>query len=213
MRSNATPLPAHAMTDSAASLRARLALVAIEALRSAALFGGAVLAYFALLALLFQAGLFAATSVLFYRGILVMLLLTPLFALALAVLGERFGICNVRDAVAATLVAAALNFTVFTLGPVTVDRSISIFINGHMASNPKRVFTAAEIDRLFRDRYLTGMDQIARRMEEQQLTGTVERVGDGYRITDKGKALIANSRWMAHVFQTDKRLLEGPRSP
>jgi hypothetical protein len=194
-----------------ASLWRRVRPILVEVATTAVFFGIATIAYFVLLGLLFQSGLLSGVRVLFYRGIGIMLVLTPLFALATAWVGSRSGLCSLRDALGAALVAASLNFTFFTLGPVTVDRSISIFINGQMAAAPDRIFSAAEVDQLFRDRYLTGMDQIARRMEEQEITGTMVRVGNGYRITDKGKALISNSRWMAWMFQTDQRLLDAPK--
>ena len=186
--------------------------IALELARAALLFGLATIGFLGLVAALFAVGAFSSVSILFYRCIAITALATVLFGAAFAVVGHRFNFAGVRDAFAATLVAASLTFTFLTLGPVTVDRSISIFINGHMAAQPDRVFSAAEIDRAFRDRYLTGMDQIARRMEEQRITGTVERIGTGYRITAKGKALIATSRTMADLFGADNRLLDGPKA-
>lgn len=181
------------------------------ALATLTFFAAALVAYVALLVALFELGLFSGISVLFYRCIAVSAVAAVLFGTLLGAVGLHTGLARLSDSIAATLVAANLAFTFLTLGPVTVDRSISIFINGHMAARPDHVFTAADIDRAFRDRYLTGMDQIARRMEEQRLTGTVERVGDGYRITEKGKGLIATSRVMARLFGADTRLLDGPR--
>lgn len=182
----------------------------VEALGTVAFFAAACVGFFALVAALFQLGLFSSVSILFYRCIAVTAVASVLFAVAMIGAGRRHRFCGTRDAIAATLVAASMTITFLTLGPVTVDRSISIFINGHMAAAPDRVFTAGDIDRAFRDRYLTGMNQIARRMEEQRITGTLERVGDGYRITGKGRALIATSRTMAILFGADQRLLDGP---
>jgi hypothetical protein len=198
-------------SDRVAPAEGVLRHVGMELARATALFGLATVAFLVLVAALFAIGAFGYHSILFYRSIAVTALATILFLVAFTYLGRRFAFATARDALAATLVAASLTFTFLTLGPVTVDRSISIFINGHMAAQPDRAFTAADIDLAFRARYLTGMDQIARRMEEQRITGTVERVGDGYRITEKGRALIATSRTMAIVFGADQRLLDGPK--
>jgi hypothetical protein len=199
-------------TDEPAGGRGIATSELVEALRTVAVFAAACVGFVALVALLFQIGLFGSVPILFYRCIAITAVASVLFGAALVLVGRRFELVSVRDAVSATLVAASLTFTFLTLGPVTVDRSISIFINGHMAAQPDKIFTAADIDRAFRDRYLTGMDQIARRMEEQRHVGTVERVADGYRITDKGRALITTSRTMAVVFGADQRLLDGPKS-
>jgi hypothetical protein len=174
-------------------------------------FAAVQVGFLALVVVLFELGVFGAIMILFYRCIAICGLTAVLIGTALLLSGARLGGATIRDRIAATLVAASLSLTFLALGPVTVDRSISIFINGHMAAQPARVFTAAEIDQAFRDRYLTGMDQIARRMEEQRVTGTIERVGDGYRIASKGHALIATSRLTARLFGADPRLLDGPR--
>jgi hypothetical protein len=185
-----------------------------DSLRDAALalafFAGVQVGFLALLVLLFELGVFSSITILFYRCIALCGLTAVVVGTALLWSDARLGGATIRDRIAATLVAASLSLTFLALGPVTVDRSISIFINGHMAAQPARIFTAAEIDQAFRERYLTGMDQIARRMEEQRVTGTIERVGDGYRIAGKGHGLIASSRLMARLFGADARLLDGP---
>jgi hypothetical protein len=100
-----------------------------------------------------------------------------------------------------------LNVSVLTVVPVTIDRSISIFLLGHMDENSGRALSVAELDDTFRRIYLTDLAQIDRRMLEQKATGHVEQHGEGWRITAQGRAFVATAKTLGAMFDVDTKLL------
>ncbi len=64
--------------------------------------------------------------------------------------------------------------------------------------------------KVFSDVYVGEDQQIDRRMREQLLSGNVERVGDGYRISAHGKAFIQTSKLIAWMFDGDTRFVSPP---
>lgn len=175
---------------------------------AAAIFAGAALFGFLALAALFRTGVFGGIEILFYRGVVLCALAALATIAVVGWIGRRYGVAGVRDAVAAGVLTFGLNLNIVVLGPVTIDRSISVFINGYMAARAGETFTAGDIDRAFRDVYLTDMNQIDRRMQEQVASGNMITVAGGYRISEQGLAFVRSAKRLAELFGTDTRLLD-----
>lgn len=161
-------------------------------------------------AALFRMGLFRQVDILFYRGLVLLgiaFVATLVFAVALAARMRRLGVAGSAVAGAGAL-SLALNLSVFVLGPVTVDRSLSVFMLGTMAANPERSFTEAEMGARFADLYVGEWHQLERRFGEQVASGNVARSGRGYRITPQGQGFVALSRRIAWLFEADPRLVD-----
>jgi hypothetical protein len=195
-------------SDSRLTLRAAgAALVEMTALY------GLVPAFgFVVLGALFRLGVFGGTEVLFYRGLM---LIGLAFALTLAagILAIRAwsrGGVRIRDAVSAAVLSLALNLSFFIVLPVTVDRSISVFILGEMTAHGEQTYSADDISRLFAKVYVGDYRQIDRRMHEQLLSGNIEQTGHGYRISPRGARFIALSKAVAWMFDGDPRLVSPP---
>jgi hypothetical protein len=175
---------------------------------AALLFAGAGLFGFIALVALFKSGLFARSiDILFYRGIVLCGIAALLTVAAIAAIGRRFGVVTFRDALAAGALSLGLNLSFLVVAPVTVDRSLSVFILGYMASEPERVMSVADLKGVFERRYLGDWRQIERRMEEQTVSGNVEARGGGYVLTARGKSFLATSRAVAWMFDTDPRFV------
>ena len=185
--------------------RAGLAELAALAL----LYATALATGFALLVLLFKAGVLGGVSVLFYRGLALIgvAAVLTLAGLALAIgraAGRRL---QARDALGAAAMSLAFNLCFFVLAPVTVDRSITIFMLGQMSAHAQQDYSAPQMTRLFTSVYVGEDRQIERRLSEQALSGDVEDLGGRYRITARGRALIAVSRAVAWLFDSDTRFV------
>jgi hypothetical protein len=191
------------------SLRRLLLTAAILA----GLLSGAAVLGFAIFALLFKAGTLAM-SVLFYRGLILAVLAAILTGalLGAAISRLRHPELRPRDAVAAAIVSFSLNVAFLVVVPVTVDRSISVFILGRLAGESGRVHSADEIRRMFVDGYVIENRQIERRLEEQLLSGNLERAGDGFRISAQGLGFIQLARASAWLFDADPRFV-APATP
>lgn len=175
------------------------------------LHAGAVAFGFVCFALLFRADLLSGLTILFYRGLVLLMLAFGLGLCAMAALAgllRGWGVRR-RDALGACVLSLSLNLSFLVIFPVTVDRSISVFLLGRMAAHPGETFTADRARAEFEAVYLGRLRQIERRMAEQTASGTVAPAGAGYVITPQGLAFIRLSRLVAWAFRTDTRLVEG----
>ena len=164
---------------------------------------------FGLLVLAFKVGVLAQLDILFYRGLVLIALsfLLTFGLLALVLRNIPAAPVGPRDAFAAAVLSLSLNLGFLIVVPVTVDRSISIFVLGQMAAQPDRVFTADGMSDLFTRVYVGDDRQIARRLREQAVSGTVERQGDGYRISARGRLVIGTARIVAKLFDSHAGIL------
>ncbi len=184
------------------------------ALAHAALYLGAPAFGFLIFVLAFRIGAFRGVDILFYRGLVLMGFSAALTLAAATFLAGRLGFAGIRrrDAVSAAVLSLSLNLSFFVLSPVTIDRSVSVFILGEMAAHPGADYSADHMRSAFKDVYVDEYRQIERRMAEQEASGNVERIGGAYRITAQGRAFIRASGWIAWLFDTDRRLVDGRSS-
>ena len=115
-----------------------------------------------LFAISFRLPLYKNINVYFYRAILLLFTVSLSFFIILVLL-KKFGI-NSMD-----------------------YRDIII---SDMTQNENHIFTKDEIENRFLDIYVNKYAAMEQRIEEQIVTGTIEKVNNGYRITDKAKNLI-----------------------
>jgi len=176
------------------------------------LFIGAGLFGLGLLIVLFKLKLLASLNVLFYRG-LVLIAVSTLVVFALSLWIAIRAHMPPSVALAAAAISASVNLTVLIILPVTVDRSVTVFLLGYMDQHAEKAFTTTELRVAFEDIYLGRWDQMQRRMDEQRLSGNVAPTKDGYRITPQGRAFVQFSRKVAWAFDTDPRFVspEPPR--
>jgi hypothetical protein len=175
------------------------------------LFLGAGLVGLILLIVLFKLKVLAGLNVLFYRG-LALIALSTLIVLALSLWVAIRVHIPLSVALAAAAISASVNLTVLIVLPVTVDRSVTVFLLGYMDQHANKTFTTGELRAAFEDIYLGRWDQTQRRMDEQQLSGNVAPTKDGYRITPQGRSFVAFSRKVAWAFDTDPRFVS-PEKP
>jgi hypothetical protein len=148
-------------------------------------------------------------GVMFYRGVgALVLVFVALIAIFLA-LPSRFVrrvALDGADAIGAAIVATSLLTAAFVLGPVTVDRSISVFMLSQFdaADHP---LTEAEARESFRRIYVDDWAQIDRRLKEQQFSGNLQHDASGWRLTAQGRAFMATARMMSSLFKGDPRFV------
>jgi hypothetical protein len=146
-------------------------------------------------------------SILFYRG-LVLIAVGEAFCFVVLLLARwKWPAWKVRDAVSACAFAAGVAVCFLIVLPVTIDRSISVFMLTQMAAQPDRAFTPSELRGLFVDVYVEQYGQIERRLDEQAVSRNVSRTATGFRITPQGIAFVRFARVLSILFQTDRRFV------
>ncbi len=172
------------------------------------LFAAGAAAGMVLLIALFKLGVASRIDILFYRGVVLCGFAFALTVALLIYIGRRTGRVSVRDAIAAGALSLGLNLSVLVIAPVTVDRSVSVFILGHMAAHEGRTFTAEQIETALHEVYFGDLRQVDRRMHEQLTSGNIAQTRDGYVISAQGLAFVKWARRVGALFDVDPRLLQ-----
>lgn len=162
------------------------------------------------LVLCFRLHFLSRIDILFYRGILLILLWGMVLSLILYFLKQKIfsEMFLPRDIVWFFVVFCAIHLVYFTHVPVTAERSISVFMLGTMSDNSEQTFSEEEMEDFFIERYVEDFGAFEKRFHEQVETGTIEEVATGeYRITESGKKLMRMYETVADWYQIDDRLI------
>lgn len=166
---------------------------------------------FLLLILLIRLPILKGMHVLMYRGI-VMVILAGILASVLLVVFKKWRKIewlSAKDVVLVFILTCSINMVFFTLIPVTVERSVSVFMLSYMDTYSERTYTEDQVAEIFVEKYVNEYGAFEKRFDEQLTTGTIVQNADGtYSITDKGRFIVKMFRAISDVFETDKRLVE-----
>lgn len=170
---------------------------------------------FVIFAGLFKLGVWSQERVLFFRGLgLAALTFAMLFAALTCCLKQlRRPSLSARDAFGAAVISLSFNVCFLVVAPVTVDRSVSVFMLGEMAAHPDEDFSEARMSQLFVETYVGDYQQIGRRLAEQSAVGNIAAEGGTYRISPRGQRFIAISKFVSWLFDGDPRFVSPPPRP
>ena len=144
--------------------------------------------------------------ILFYRGVLLAIIAAVVLLAGLALARPRLNI-DVPTIMGATFTSFAFNVCFLVLFPVTIDRSISVFVLSRIAAS--KGMTTDEITDKFDNDYLHGMNQMQRRVDEQRISGNVSVGRDGrVALTQRGRDFVALSKAASRWFRTDPRFVD-----
>ena len=142
-------------------------------------------------------------TILFYRGLL-LAALTGCLTLAGLFLMSRWMRLDLATALGATFTSVAFNICFLVLFPVTIDRSISVFLLSRIAAQDG--MTTDQLTARFADEYLYRMKQIPRRVDEQTKSGNIAVTPDGrITLTPQGRRFVHLAQSASGWFGTDPR--------
>ncbi len=162
----------------------------------------------ALFIALFHTPVLANMKVLMYRGIGLLILSGILAAVVMGIIRKFWKFITVRDIIMVFVIFCCVNMVLFTLIPVTVERSVSVFMLSYMDENSDQSFTKEDIGEIFTSKYVNDFGAFDKRFDEQLVTGTLIDNGDGtYTISDEGRFIVTMFRGVSKMFNTDQRLV------
>lgn len=165
---------------------------------------------FAMFFLGFAAGLFGSDPIIFYRGLKI-LLVTSVLHWGLLAAWTWFVWRNqmsMAHAFAVTMGSIALCSTFLIVIPVSLDRSVSVFLLGYMGNHPVPL-SKQELEDVLVSKYVKEYQSIERRMAEQIMSGNIEQTADGrYVLTARGEAFVSSSKRIASAFDADMKFLD-----
>lgn len=158
---------------------------------------------------LFHTPLFRNVDVFCYRGV-ILLLIAALFSAVFAWAGMR-GLKQLemdgKDIFAIFCIFSGITLGWFILIPVTVERSISVYMLSYMDQNDRYEITSEEFGNIFYDSYIEDFKAFEKRFAEQEISGNIEAKNNGYVITDSGRFIVNLFRICADLFDTDRWLV------
>lgn len=157
---------------------------------------------------LFHTALFKDMEVLMYRGIVFLMITGVVSAVIMGIIRKFWGFVTIRDVIMMFCIFCCVNMVFLTLIPVTVERSVSVFMLSYMQENKDQTFTEESVGEVFTTKYVEDYGAFEKRFEEQVVTGTIVQNEDGtYSITPKGEFVVEAFRTIAEWFDTDRRLV------
>ena len=157
---------------------------------------------------LFHTGLLKSMDVLMYRGVVFIGITGVVAAVIMGVIRKFWGFITVRDIIMMFVIFCCVNMVFLTLIPVTVERSVSVFMLSYMEENKDQTFTQESVGEVFTTKYVEDYGAFEKRFNEQVVTGTIVQNEDGtYSITEKGEFVVSAFRTIADWFGTDERLV------
>ncbi len=111
----------------------------------------------------------------------------------------------------AVSLALSLNIIFLVTFPVTIDRSVTVYLLGQLSSHPSGM-TESELDERLIHQYVGEYRAVNRRMREQMMTGNVTLEGERFVLTQQGKNFMGFSAVVADVFGVDSRFIRSSNS-
>ncbi|MGN0482355.1 MAG: hypothetical protein ACI4HI_02270 [Lachnospiraceae bacterium] len=159
---------------------------------------------------LFHTQFLKGMSVLMYKGVVFILLTGVLAAILMFVFWKIFR-CNfieTKDIILMFCGFCCVNMVLFTLIPVTVERSVSVFMLSYMEENEELTYTEDSVSGIFVEKYVNDYGAFEKRFHEQLVSGNIRKNEDGtYSITENGKRIVQMFRMISKWFNTDQRLV------
>lgn len=161
--------------------------------------------------LLFRTPLIKHINVFFYRGCFLLVIAT-FFSIILALLAKKIFKSlqlEIKDAITIAGLFFGVTLGWFILAPVTVERSISVFMLSYMEQNDETSITTEEFGNIFYKKYIDEFGAFDKRFHEQVMTGSIKETTENehYVITERGRFLVQIFRLFGRLFDTEQWLL------
>lgn len=167
------------------------------------LYIGIFVIFTAIFIALFQTSLFSSQHVLFYRGLVLLVVTLLVTAVVILVAGRTFVERYSQSLIAALVISLSLNLTFFVVFPVTFERSVTMYLlysldngrDGVCGGLTKEVLQ----DKLINE-YVVSRDAVAKRMDEQTIIHMVEAKNDCYKVTNQAKEFLHLSQIIKSMY-------------
>lgn len=160
--------------------------------------------FFTLLFVLsFHAPLFKTQTVLFYRGILLLLTTTIVCSLLLFLFRQKFKL-ETQSFIAALTISLSFHLSFFVIFPVTFDRSVTMYLLSTLAKKPASQncpgIGKSALKEAFITEYVKENRAIERRIYEQSFINFVKEEKECVTLTSKGHRFLNFSLFIKKLY-------------
>ena len=143
-------------------------------------------------------------QVYFYRGCFLITFSSILVYICIIIFNNLSKKYRIKYALSNIFCAWCLLIGFFGVIPVSLDRSISVFIIGYMNKIDKPI-DKEEIEKIFLDVYMHKYDAMERRIQEQTISGNFQYIAPNkYTLTNQGKNFIKYTKYLAYIFDCNQ---------
>jgi len=151
--------------------------------------------------LLFHSPLFKGVDILFYRGIILLIVTGLLFLVAFIFLRNKVG----RETfLAALIMSLSLNLAFFVVFPVTFDRSVTMFLLNTLkqerSSDCADGISKNRLQGYLINRYIIQNDAVGRRIKEQAIIQMIKKDGNCVDLTPKANNFLRFSKVINKIY-------------
>lgn len=117
----------------------------------------------------FHTSLFSSSSVFFYRGIWLLIIISFVFLLLVLFFNKKFKL-NLETLIAAILISISINLSFFVIFPVTFERSVTMFLLNTLKNNTNNSchgLIKSELQKMLINDYIVNKKAVDKRINEQ----------------------------------------------
>jgi divalent metal cation (Fe/Co/Zn/Cd) transporter len=107
----------------------------------------------------------------------------------------------------AILLGATVSLALLISGPALMDRSLTVYMLSSISNSPR---DEIQLDELATNRWWPAVDQVGKRLDEQQRLGLIKIGSNGdFELTESGKLSVELSRMMQKIFNLEPFMANG----
>jgi len=151
---------------------------------------------------LFHTPLFSFQKVLFYRGV-ILLMVGTFFSLILSLFVFKKIKISYETLFTAIVVAASINLSLFVVLPVTIERSVTMYLLNTLKDNNQRQcggLTKKELEEKLINEYIIKRKAIDKRVNEQSIIDFVDEKNSCINITLKADNFLKLSKIIGAIY-------------
>jgi len=154
--------------------------------------------------LLFHTEIFSGNKVLFYRGIILLILNTLVFIPTLLFFNKLFhGWIDLETFIATIVMSFSINLSLFIVFPVTFDRSVTMSLLQTLNDNNVQSCQGLSKEKLqahFIDEYVVRNKAVQRRIVEQSMIGMLKDNNNCIELTKTGERFLNFSKSVKQIY-------------
>lgn len=164
--------------------------------------------FFTLVYLLsFHLPIFNQQTVLFYRGITLLTLISIFFFIFTLVFHYFRPTKYLQSIISAIVISISLNICFFVVFPVTFDRSVTMYLlntlENQTANKTQKYLSENDLETLFINEYVKSQKAIGRRIQEQSMIDFLEKKSDQIYLTPKSLKFLNLSKTIKKIYNLE----------
>lgn len=165
-------------------------------------YGATFLLFTSVFLLLFRLPFFSGQKVLFYRGLWLLIVTIIIFAFTVYIVRSILKFSN-ESYIAAILVSASINLSLFVVLPVTFERSVTIYLLNTLEAGSQNTcngLTKKQLEEKLINEYVVKNKAIDKRTNEQEIIGFVEEKNRCLTLTPRAKNFLKLSETIGRIY-------------